>query len=430
MNFETKNTCLEIKTPIQKGPWCWFMATFVAMFYSQHSRKILLEASENWNKSDKLFKILYDILHHNIFDVNTFENIMRLLYEKDNKRFMYKPHDLIENVPIENVPIRSEYYIGELYNLLNINYIMFEYKCTTENILVEDTLVYSLLNQEYKKDIMMTFKTAKSGSIIPELQLTEESEIKPIPRKPGHPLYRPPPESKKESSQISKISGVLSRVLSRMKMRSNPKESNSQKESNYEDNPMFNKTPPPILIIHINELITLNEYLEDALLEEPLNNIVKDVNIIKNITSHNKTIFYRGVEYELDSVILRNWARHRTLEVNHIIAGITCKGNKYIYNGWIKRGMHQEKAHEEACSLMPFDWNIKDNVNFCLNNVTCIPDTKKNIESMDFCFNFNSGTRNLIYVRKEKLTDDDIPPYDDQPYDDQPYDDIPPYDIV
>ena len=41
----TSSTCSRILTPKQVGPICWFMATFVAMFYSQRSRKLLLEAS-------------------------------------------------------------------------------------------------------------------------------------------------------------------------------------------------------------------------------------------------------------------------------------------------------------------------------------------------------------------------------------------------
>ena len=35
---EVKNTCSRILTPKQVGPICWFMATFVAMFYSQRNR--------------------------------------------------------------------------------------------------------------------------------------------------------------------------------------------------------------------------------------------------------------------------------------------------------------------------------------------------------------------------------------------------------
>jgi hypothetical protein len=45
-----KGICSRILTPKQVGPICWFMATFVAMFYSQRSRKILLEESKGFNK--------------------------------------------------------------------------------------------------------------------------------------------------------------------------------------------------------------------------------------------------------------------------------------------------------------------------------------------------------------------------------------------
>jgi hypothetical protein len=36
------------------------MATFVAMFYSQRSRKILLEASKNWKIKKGLFPIFWN----------------------------------------------------------------------------------------------------------------------------------------------------------------------------------------------------------------------------------------------------------------------------------------------------------------------------------------------------------------------------------
>jgi len=55
--------CSRILTPKQVGETCWFMAIFVAMFYSQRSRKILLEASRKWNTKKDLFKKVNDILH-------------------------------------------------------------------------------------------------------------------------------------------------------------------------------------------------------------------------------------------------------------------------------------------------------------------------------------------------------------------------------
>jgi hypothetical protein len=53
--------CSRILTPKQVGPICWFMATFVAMFYSQRSRRLLLNASSSWKKK-KLFTLLKHVL--------------------------------------------------------------------------------------------------------------------------------------------------------------------------------------------------------------------------------------------------------------------------------------------------------------------------------------------------------------------------------
>jgi hypothetical protein len=57
-----KGICSRILTPKQVGPICWFMAAFVAMFYSQRSRKILLEASKGWDK-DKNNKLIQSLKH-------------------------------------------------------------------------------------------------------------------------------------------------------------------------------------------------------------------------------------------------------------------------------------------------------------------------------------------------------------------------------
>ena len=59
---DNKGTCARILTPKQVGPICWFMATFVAMFYSQRSRKLLLDASSGWNNKKALFASLKHVL--------------------------------------------------------------------------------------------------------------------------------------------------------------------------------------------------------------------------------------------------------------------------------------------------------------------------------------------------------------------------------
>ena len=51
---------------------------------------------------------------------------------------------------------------------------------------------------------------------------------------------------------------------------------------------------------------------------------------------------------------------------------------------------------------MKYDWNIKNDGDFCLNTAKCIPEALKHqLKNTDICFNFSKGTRLLIYVRKD-----------------------------
>ena len=126
--------CSRILTPKQVGPICWFMAAFVAMFYSQRSRRKLLNASKHWNTKKDLFSLLKQVLDdkylktasresadYKMFSDNTFAMILDLLYKENNKAFPYNPKTTSGG-------FNSEYYIGKLYKLLNIDYKIFDYK--------------------------------------------------------------------------------------------------------------------------------------------------------------------------------------------------------------------------------------------------------------------------------------------------------------
>ena len=149
MKEETKNICSRILTPKQVGPICWFMATFVAMFYSQRSRKILLEASNKWDKNKKLFTLLKHVLDdkylkvgsresedYKKFSDETFGNILSYLYIENNKSFPYDPKKVSGG-------FHPEVYIGKLYKLLNIDYKMFHYS------IQDNTVAYSYYNEDY-----------------------------------------------------------------------------------------------------------------------------------------------------------------------------------------------------------------------------------------------------------------------------------------
>ena len=349
------NICSRILTPKQVGPICWFMATFVAMFYSQRSRKILLEASKNWykkkggftifgDKKDKLFKILKHVLDdkylkvgsresedYKKFSDDTFVNILSYLNIENKKSFPYDPKKVKGG-------FHPEFYIGKLYKLLNVDYKIFDY-------FVKDNIVaYSYLNEEYE---VLTY-TIKNKLIAYDFDF---------------------------QNLIGKLQNCP--------------------ENNY---------APPILIINVNDTSEALFY----------NNILKK-NIINNVLkkdylkSMQEKIYYNGAEYNLDSVILTNWNINKYN--GHAIAGITCKKNKYIYNGWTRTSMDPVMAQKIItrkipCELMKYDWKIIKNYDFCLNTAKCIPDVlRKKLKTRDICFNFSKGKKLLIYVRKDAKSD-------------------------
>ena len=116
----------------------------------------------------------------------------------------------------------------------------------------------------------------------------------------------------------------------------------------------------------------------------------------------------------MDSVVLENW-NEKGIGF-HAIAGITCKKNKFVYNGWTRTSMDPAMANkvitrEIPCELMPYDWSVKNNNDFCLNTKQCIPEIyKTRFEAMksDLCFNFSKGKRILVYVRKDPVVDTSV----------------------
>ena len=178
-----------------------------------------------------------------------------------------------------------------------------------------------------------------------------------------------------------------------------------------------------------------------------------------NIISFNDKVAIKGMNYIQDSVLLSNW--NRTEIGGHSIAGIKCKGNKYVYNGWtrgtidihlqnvnftkddydnerlwvsevsnkkivyinIKNNIIVDKLPTNGilvsdnihipCELMKYDWNVMKNSEFCINKKECILDTHSNESIKDIirkdknelCFSFNKGSRLLIYISKNGSND-------------------------
>jgi hypothetical protein len=341
MTIKATGICSRILTPKQVGPICWFMAAFVAMFYSQRSRKKLLNASHTWNKNKRLFTLLKHILDdkylkvasresedYEKFSDDTFGEVLSLLNKEDSKAFPYNPKTVSGG-------FNPEFYIGKLYKLLGVDYKMFEYNVYDKH------LFYYFINEE--------------------LNSTE---------------YR---------IEKRRLNIYL----------------HDNKTFKYVDK---NMVAPQVLMVLLRDDDKTTNYNK---MQFP-HTLIPDGDTKTNLSSLKENIHYLGVEYNLDSVILANWNKKK---IGHAIAGITCKKNKFVYNGWTRTSMDPVMANKLItrnipCELMSYDWNIKQYGDFCLNATKCIPDilkTKKDAKKVDLCFNFSKGKRILVYVRKDPM---------------------------
>jgi|LakMenE18May11ns_1017448.scaffolds.fasta_scaffold9892115_2 hypothetical protein len=138
-------------------------------------------------------------------------------------------------------------------------------------------------------------------------------------------------------------------------------------------------------------------------------NNFKKIKYDKNL-KELKSFKFNNNHYILDSCILNNYNANVIINKKnmkipiHSIAGITCKNNKYVYNGWIKStkdpAMLKRNVNFVPCSLIKHDWEVNNkNDGFCLNPIQCKLD---NENPKNLCFSFGKGYRTLIFVKTDK----------------------------
>jgi hypothetical protein len=135
-------------------PICWFLAIIVIMFYSQRSRRVIIEASKTWDIRGKtgveriVFSLFENLLYdrylivgddphnsqeHETFNEDTFVEILQRLREMNSDDFPYNPKD--------NEGYYMDSYIYKLYNLLGVD-------CKVFDMFLDD-LYYSSINKEF-----------------------------------------------------------------------------------------------------------------------------------------------------------------------------------------------------------------------------------------------------------------------------------------
>ena len=158
---------------------------------------------------------------------------------------------------------------------------------------------------------------------------------------------------------------------------------------------------PDIIIINPKDNINITRYpswykINNNISYKKFWDIINFANLTNKVINNNNI-------YIEDSVLLTNYNKNEI--GGHSIAGITCKGNRYVYNGWSRSTIDPNMKSNGInyiknipCELMNFDWNINENKEFCLNKKKCILDI---MNVKDLCFSFNKGTREIIYVKKQ-----------------------------
>ena len=412
--------CIIQRIPDQKGRISWFTAIMVAMFHSQHSREILLKNINKWDKNDLLSNLLTNFLHQiynkgfsNNTDLNNVK-ILKLLNKTNAEIFMITSSiDINGNEYINKYGIDPIIYIGAFYDLLNIDYRIFEFNIFEK----KSSLVYSLFNKEYIDHLDRKFtkdrgthhetrflsfimkKNSKFRHQLADNDVADTQKIKPFDPWKGFKrglLQTFKPEFYKDKKWLKDYERQEYRFSTLRK----PSESSESSESSFSTPPIA----PPILIVRVlgktpdgkNET-TYNSHLEDADYSEN-NYLVNQINIIhephidihKNITSMKEEIRYMDADYVLDSVIIY---RDET-QGQHTIVGITCNNKKYIYNN-LDAINGNSIFYTISSPLIENNWDINKDEEKCVE-----------IAGNEYCYNFGKGNRTLIYVKKDATRQD------------------------
>jgi hypothetical protein len=118
-----------------------------------------------------------------------------------------------------------------------------------------------------------------------------------------------------------------------------------------------------------------------------------------NLSRHPEKIVYNKHVYVLDSCILPSYISN-ACSLGHAIAGVTCNGDKYVYNGWAARSGDPAMGgaaitREAACALMKNDW-AADKA-FCVDTNSC---SVTNVKKKEFCFDAFKRS-SVVYVRDD-----------------------------
>jgi hypothetical protein len=351
--------CNKVITIPQYEPTCWFNAILMAILYSQYSRKLLLNDKILAQNNSKIAKIIKNILKYQYVSNKYTEQYFNIMTPGKILKYL----NLIDDFRL----FITKGWFSDFFLPIFIEKACFK-RC--------------LILDLYKGNIYVEFQKK-----IRFVNILKDGNNE------GSIFY---------DDKITDID-LQNHILKKL-----------------------NEPNPDYIFLSITE--PGNDYLYSKHLinnSERIDNIINLKNYTVFTSGLNETkdvITYKDDEYILDSCIINNY-NSKIIGASHAIVGITCKKEKYVYNGWIRStkdpamliNKNIKKYDKDSqdnkllpCELMKFNWNVNDkDSSFCINHKLCKLDIiKKSDEFNDLCFSFGKDTRTLIYVKqpKKKIT--------------------------
>jgi hypothetical protein len=127
-----------------------------------------------------------------------------------------------------------------------------------------------------------------------------------------------------------------------------------------------------------------------------------------NPNEHSRTIRYNGRVYVLDSCVIGAELKTNACTMGHAVAGVTCNGDRYVYNGWTARsadramkGAAGSVVKDYPCALGKYDW--PKNKNFVINTGACRFQNATN-KNIGRSLVFNAVQRSTVtYIRSDLI---------------------------
>jgi len=349
--------CVNLSVIPQFSGTCWFNAILTIALYSQNVRKIMINNSKNWNKSNSFLMILKAIL---------------LKY--------YNQPDKVQ----------------EFFNKIKPELILLKMIKT-----FNDKALLNYFKQSLKQGNGLGFDPEFIVKFFKYIGIKTLDIV--VAKRKGliYSNYNYYLNTDNEFSMVyNKRYGSISYYLKDIEPYLDKEKVKVKKQQIFDETSKIIEDVPDILIVKHEELLEISKYkhfFQYHYLEEF--NSSKYNFEVTGLNIYDDYIILNGHTYKLDAVTLGDYDADI-----HSIAGITCNYNRYVYNGWNSQSVDPalesnlfEPEQSKPCALMKYNWNLRNMEDFCLNPKTCNLDFIKDKQRL--CFSFGKGNRILIYVR-------------------------------